>query len=94
MYNHHEALALLDAAPLVHVIARLYNQNAAFASACRAAHVGGMKLVTSAKTTQLMLPSGQLELTIEHDLLRGVTPPMLRWWFANLGQLMTYQGQV
>ena len=57
-------------------------------------HLGRMKLVTSAKTTQSILPSGQLVLTIEHDLVRGVTPPMLRWWFENLGQSMTYQGQV
>ena len=57
-------------------------------------HVGRMKLVTSAKTTQSILPSGQLELTIDHDLIRGVTPPMLRWWFENLGQPMTYQGQL
>lgn len=52
-----------------------------------------MKPVASAKTTQSRLPSGQLELTIEHDTVRGVTPAMLRWWFETLGQTMTFQGQ-
>ena len=33
-------------------------------------------------------------LTIEHDVIRGVSPPMLRWWFETLGQSMTLQGQV
>ena len=56
-------------------------------------HVGPMKPVSSARTTQALLPSGQLELTIEHDTVRGVTPVMLRWWFENLGQDMTFAGQ-
>ena len=56
-------------------------------------HVGPMKSAASAKTTQSILPSGQLLLTIEHDVIRGVSPPMLRWWFENLGQSMTFRGQ-
>ena len=56
-------------------------------------HLGQMKSIESAKTTQLILPSGQLLITIEHDTIRGVTPPMLRWWFENLGQPMTFQGR-
>ena len=57
-------------------------------------HAGPMKPVSSARTTQSTLPSGQLVLTIEHDVIRGVTPPMLRWWFENLGQTMIFQGHV
>lgn len=56
-------------------------------------HVGPMKSVASAKTTQSRLPTGQLELTIEHDTVRGVTPAMLQWWFETLGQTMTYEGR-
>jgi DAPG hydrolase PhiG domain len=56
-------------------------------------HVGPMKSAASAKTTQSILPSGQLLLTIEHEVIRGVSPPMLRWWFENLGQSMTFRGQ-
>lgn len=51
-----------------------------------------MKPVASAGTTQRLLPSGQLELTIAHDTIRGVTPAMLRWWFETLGQTMTLEG--
>ena len=52
-----------------------------------------MKPVASARTTQSILPSGQLDLTIEHDTVRGVTPTMLRWWFENLGEAMSFEGR-
>lgn len=52
-----------------------------------------MKPVESARTTQTILPGGQLELTIEHDTIRGVTPAMLRWWFETLGQPMSFDGR-
>lgn len=55
-------------------------------------HLGPMKPVGSARTTQARLPNGQLVLTIEHDPIRGVTPAMLRWWFETLGQSMTHEG--
>ena len=54
-------------------------------------HLGPMKPLSSAKATQSRLSSGQSLLTIEHDVIRGVTPPMLRWWFENLGKTMSYQ---
>jgi hypothetical protein len=57
-------------------------------------HLGPMKPVTSARTAESILPSGQLLLTIEHDTIRGVTPPMLRWWFENLGGTLSYGGTV
>ncbi len=57
-------------------------------------HLGPMKPVSSALTSQSRLPSGQLLLTIEHEIVRGVTPSMLRWWFENLGRPMSYQGTV
>ena len=55
--------------------------------------MGPMKAVTSARTPQTKLATGQLELTIEHDTIRGVDPVMLRWWFENLGKDMTFAGQ-
>ena len=55
-------------------------------------HLGPMKPVTSAKTTQTLLANGQLEMTILHDTIRGVTPAMLRWWFETLGQTMDIAG--
>lgn len=56
-------------------------------------HVGPMKPVASARTTQTVVATGQLVLTIEHDTVRGVTPTMLRWWFENLGRTMTFEGR-
>ena len=53
-----------------------------------------MKAVSSATTGASQLPSGQLLLTIEHDIIRGVTPPMLHWWFESLSKTMTYRGTV
>lgn len=55
--------------------------------------VGPMKPLASARTTQTTIATGQLELTIEHDTVRGVTPAMLRWWFENLGRPMTFEGR-
>ena len=57
-------------------------------------YLGPLKPVSSARTSETLLASGQLQLTIEHDVIRGVSPPMLRWWFENLGGTMTYRGVV
>jgi hypothetical protein len=57
-------------------------------------HLGPLKAPSTARTSASVLPSGQLLLTIEHDTVRGVTPPMLRWWFENLGKNMSYRGTV
>lgn len=43
-----------------------------------------MKDVASAQTERRVLDDGRLRLGIRHDLLRGVTPAMLAWWFAHL----------
>lgn len=51
-----------------------------------------MKPVASARTTQSITHAGQLQLTIEHDNVRGVSPAMLRWWFENLGKNMSLDG--
>lgn len=51
-----------------------------------------MKSVASARTSRTVLPTGQLLLTIEHDMIRGVSPQMLRWWLENLSQTMVYRG--
>lgn len=57
-------------------------------------HLGPMKPVFSAVTTQTILPNGQLVLTIKHEVIKGVTPTMLRWWFETLGETMTHEGKV
>lgn len=52
-----------------------------------------LKPLESARTTVTVLPYGSYELTIEHDLIWGVTPAMLLWWFGHIGGTMTYRGQ-
>ena len=52
-----------------------------------------MKPVTGAKTDIKVLPSRQLELTIAHDIIKGVTPQMLHWWFCHIDTTMEYSGQ-
>jgi DAPG hydrolase PhiG domain len=53
-----------------------------------------MKPLESAETKLRLLPDRRLELTIVHDVLQGVTPHMLEWWFKHIGGTMTYQGRV
>ncbi|MGH7858718.1 MAG: DAPG hydrolase family protein, partial [Candidatus Binatia bacterium] len=43
-----------------------------------------MKELSSAKTEFRYLDDGRLYLGIRHEVLRGVTPPMLVWWFSHL----------
>jgi len=50
--------------------------------------LGVLKTVASAHTTQGRLANGQLVMTIAHETLRGIAPPMLRWWFETLGGTM------
>ncbi|HEU5100935.1 MAG TPA: hypothetical protein VFU22_18035 [Roseiflexaceae bacterium] len=51
------------------------------------------KPLSSAQTRMARLPNGQLELTIKHDLIRGVTREMLAWWFCRIDSTMEYLGQ-
>jgi DAPG hydrolase PhiG domain len=53
-----------------------------------------MKPLDSAQTKLPHLPDGRLELTIVHDILKGITPQILFWWFSNIGGETTYQGQI
>jgi hypothetical protein len=43
-----------------------------------------MKSLDSARTELRFLSDGRLHLHIRHDVLRGVTPAMLVWWFQHL----------
>jgi hypothetical protein len=42
-----------------------------------------MKELSSAETSLEELPDGLLEARIDHELIRGVTPEMLVWWFRS-----------
>jgi hypothetical protein len=52
-----------------------------------------MKTLDSAETGVKTLDDGRLELTIRHDILKGVTPAMLGWWFRNIEGVMEHMGQ-
>lgn len=52
-----------------------------------------MKSTTSAQTNFTIDDQGVFELTIIHDIIKGVTPKMLLWWFKNIGGEMVYQGK-
>jgi hypothetical protein len=53
-----------------------------------------MKPLASAKTEETVLADGRVRLTVEHDPLRGVTPPMLVWWWRNIGGDMEVDGRI
>jgi hypothetical protein len=55
--------------------------------------LGPLKALESAQTSFSKLSNGQLLLTIQHEIVRGVTPKMLRWWFEHLSDPMTYEGR-
>ena len=52
-----------------------------------------MKDVSTAETHFGELDDGRLELRIKHDLIHGVTPIMLVWWFQHIHGTMTYRGE-
>jgi hypothetical protein len=52
-----------------------------------------LKPLSSAKTEMRTLADGRLYLHIRHDVLRGVTPQMLAWWFANLEGDIVVEGK-
>lgn len=53
-----------------------------------------MKPLESAETSFTELPNGQLVLIIQHEVVRGVTPTMLAWWFQHLSKKMFYEGVI
>jgi hypothetical protein len=52
-----------------------------------------MKPLSSAKIQENTLPDGRVELRIVHDLLHGVTPRMLVWWWRNIEGDMELDGR-
>jgi len=51
------------------------------------------KSVESARSGIEILPDGRMKCWIEHQVLRGVTPKMLVWWFQHLEGEMPYAGR-
>jgi hypothetical protein len=51
------------------------------------------KPLTSAKTSLDILDDGRLRLAIDHDVVHGVTPEMLVWWFRNMRGTIDIEGK-
>ena len=52
-----------------------------------------MKPLSSARTEERILPDGRVVLNVEHELLSGVTPEMLVWWWRNIDGDIEIDGQ-
>jgi hypothetical protein len=52
-----------------------------------------LKPLGSAESGAERLPDGRLSYWIRHDIVRGVTPRMLAWWFAHLEGDIVVAGQ-
>jgi hypothetical protein len=52
-----------------------------------------MKDRSTAETSITELADGRRELCVRHEILQGVTPAMLVWWFRNFDGTMIYKGQ-
>lgn len=53
----------------------------------------GLKPVGSADSGVEALPGGRTKYWIRHDIVRGVTPRMLDWWFRNIEGDIAFAGQ-
>lgn len=42
-----------------------------------------LKKQSTARTSTTKLPTGQTELKIKHEVIKGVTKEMILWWFKN-----------
>ncbi|MFM2280497.1 MAG: hypothetical protein RLZZ444_2728 [Pseudomonadota bacterium] len=52
-----------------------------------------LKSLSSADTRIENLADGRVKYHIRHDLVRGVTPRMLDWWFRNLEGTIEFNGR-
>jgi hypothetical protein len=52
-----------------------------------------LKPFSSARTSLTYDGYGRMVASIEHELLRGITPVMLAWWFRNIGGECEIGGQ-
>jgi len=52
------------------------------------------KMVGSARSGVEILEDGRIKCWIEHEVIRGVTPAMLVWWFKHLEGDMAYAGKM
>jgi hypothetical protein len=52
-----------------------------------------LKPLESAQTSLSYDEFGRMVMRIRHDVLKGLTPEMVAWWFANIGDDMDVEGK-
>ena len=52
-----------------------------------------LKPLGSAKTSLSYDEFGRMVMRIHHDLLKGISPEMVAWWFGNIGGDMELEGR-
>ncbi len=52
-----------------------------------------LKPLGSAKTSLSYDASGRMVMHIQHDLLKGISPEMVAWWFGNIAGDMELEGR-
>lgn len=53
-----------------------------------------LKPISSARAGSEVLDDGRMKFWIKHDVVRGVTPAMLVWWFQNLEGDVEVEGRM
>lgn len=53
-----------------------------------------LKPISSATTGSQTLPDGRKRYWVRHSVLKGLTPPMLVWWFAHLEGDVEIEGRL
>ena len=70
-----------------------YNDRYERASNAKNGFFGPMKGLDSAKWHFKRLDNGQFETYVEFDIMKGLTPEMMLWWWNNLDTFTTYNGK-
>jgi hypothetical protein len=52
-----------------------------------------LRTTDSARSTIRRLSHHRMRVTIDHQPLAGITPPMLLWWFRHIGDDIDYAGE-
>jgi hypothetical protein len=52
-----------------------------------------LKPLSSAQTSLSYDEFSRMVMPIRHDLLKGITPEMVAWWFRNIGGDMEVEGK-
>jgi len=52
-----------------------------------------LKPVDSARTSVERIRDGRMTISIDHEIIRGITTGMLAWWFQTFDRTVTWEGR-